>query len=209
MTDRDLKALEEALRRSAPLAGEDEAVGAAAALAERADDAGVLDVAYGTLETPLGEMLVATTGRGLVRIGLPNADVDRVLERVASEVSPRVLELPRRTDTARRELDEYFAGRRKEFDLPIDWSLVHGDFSRRLLRGLPRVRYGETISYSEAASRAGSPRAHRAAGNALASNPLAIVVPCHRVIRSGGDLGSYGGGPDMKEKLLRMEGFLT
>jgi methylated-DNA-[protein]-cysteine S-methyltransferase len=209
MTDRDLKALGEALRRSAPLAGEDEAVGAAAALAERADDAGVLDVAYGTLETPLGEMLVATTGRGLVRIGLPNADVDRVLERVASEVSPRVLELPRRTDTARRELDEYFAGRRKEFDLPIDWSLVHGDFSRRLLRGLPRVRYGETISYSEAASRAGSPRAHRAAGNALASNPLAIVVPCHRVIRSGGDLGSYGGGPDMKEKLLRMEGFLT
>jgi methylated-DNA-[protein]-cysteine S-methyltransferase len=209
MTDRDLKALEEALRRSAPLAGEDEAVGAAAALAERADDAGVLDVAYGTLETPLGEMLVATTGRGLVRIGLPNADVDRVLERVASEVSPRVLELPRRTDTARRELDEYLAGRRKEFDLPIDWSLVHGDFSRRLLRGLPRVRYGETISYSEAASRAGSPRAHRAAGNALASNPLAIVVPCHRVIRSGGDLGSYGGGPDMKEKLLRMEGFLT
>jgi methylated-DNA-[protein]-cysteine S-methyltransferase len=209
MTDRDLKGLEEALRRSAPLAGEDEAVGAAAALAERADDAGVLDVAYGTLETPLGEMLVATTGRGLVRIGLPNADVDRVLERVASEVSPRVLELPRRTDTARRELDEYFAGRRKEFDLPIDWSLVHGDFARRLLRGLPRVRYGETISYSEAASRAGSPRAHRAAGNALASNPLAIVVPCHRVIRSGGDLGSYGGGPDMKEKLLRMEGFLT
>jgi methylated-DNA-[protein]-cysteine S-methyltransferase len=209
MTDRDLKGLEEALRRSAPLAGEDEAVGAAAALAERADDAGVLDVAYGTLETPLGEMLVATTGRGLVRIGLPNADVDRVLERVASEVSPRVLELPRRTDTARRELDEYFAGRRKEFDLPIDWSLVHGDFARRLLRGLPRVRYGETISYSEAASRAGSPRAHRAAGNALASNPLAIVVPCHRVIRSGGDLGGYGGGPDMKEKLLRMEGFLT
>jgi len=209
MTDRDLKALEDALRRSAPHAGEDEAVGAAAALAERADDAGVLDVAYGTLDTPLGEMLVATTGRGLVRIGLPNADVDRVLERVASEVSPRVLELPRRTDAARRELDEYFAGRRKEFDLPIDWSLVHGDFARRLLRGLPRVRYGETISYSEAASRAGSPRAHRAAGNALSSNPLAIVVPCHRVIRSGGDLGGYGGGPDMKEKLLRMEGFLT
>jgi methylated-DNA-[protein]-cysteine S-methyltransferase len=208
MTERDLKRLEEALRRSAPLADEDEAVGAAAAVAERADDAGVLDVAYATLDTPLGEMLVATTGRGLVRIGLPNANADSVIERVAREVSPRVMEMPRRTDTARRELEEYFGGRRKEFDLPIDWSMVHGSFTRRLLRGLPRVRYGETISYSEAARRAGSPRAHRAAGNALASNPLAIVVPCHRVIRSGGDLGGYGGGPDMKEELLRMEGFL-
>jgi methylated-DNA-[protein]-cysteine S-methyltransferase len=208
VTERDLKALEEALRRSAPLADDEEAVGAAALVAQRADDAGVLDVAYATLDTPLGEMLVATTGRGLVRIGLPEADVDSILERVAREVSPRVLELPRRTDTARRELDEYFAGRRQEFDLPIDWSLVHGDFARRLLRGLPRVPYGETISYSEAASRAGSPRAHRAAGNALASNPLAIVVPCHRVIRSGGDLGGYGGGPEMKERLLRLEGFL-
>ena len=208
MTDRDLKTLEEALRQSAPLADDDEAVGAAAAVAGRADDAGVLDVAYGTLDTPLGKMLVATTGRGLVRIGLPNADADSVIERVAREVSPRVMELPRRTDVARRELDEYFGGGRKEFDLSIDWSMVHGDFARRLLRGLPRVRYGETISYSEAARRAGSPRAHRAAGNALASNPLAIVVPCHRVIRSGGDLGGYGGGPDMKEELLRMEGFL-
>jgi methylated-DNA-[protein]-cysteine S-methyltransferase len=208
MSDRELRALERALRGSAPAAGDDDAAAVAARVAERADEAGVLDVAYATLDTPLGEMLVATSPRGLLRVGLPKEDFDRALERLAAQVSPRVLELPRRTDEARRELEEYFAGRRREFDLPLDWRLVHGDFSRRLLRGLPRVPYGQTISYAEAARRGGNPRAHRAAGNTLGSNPLPIVVPCHRVIRSGGDLGGYGGGPEMKETLLRLEGVL-
>lgn len=208
MSKRDLQALERALRGSAPAADEREAAAAASRLAERADDAGVLDVAYATLDTPLGEMLVATTPRGLVRVGLPNESLDNHLARLAAKVSPRVLELPRRTDDARRELEEYFAGRRQAFDLPLDWHLVHGDFARRLLRGLPRVPYGETISYADAARRGGSPRAHRAAGNALGANPLPIVVPCHRVIRSGGSLGGYGGGPEMKRYLLRHEGSL-
>jgi methylated-DNA-[protein]-cysteine S-methyltransferase len=206
MSERDLQAVERALRDSAPAAGEDDAAAAASRLAERADQAGVLDVAYATLETPVGEMLVATTPKGLVRVGLPNETLDRHLERLAAEVSPRVLELPRRTDDARRELEEYFAGRRREFDLALDWRLVHGDFARRLLRGLARVPYGRTISYAEAARRGGNARAYRAAGNAVGSNPLAIVVPCHRVIRSGGALGGYGGGPEMKRYLLHHEG---
>jgi methylated-DNA-[protein]-cysteine S-methyltransferase len=206
MSERDLRALERALRGSAPAAGEDEAAAAATRLAEHADEAGVLDVAFATLDSPLGEMLVATTRKGLVRVGLPQESFERELEGLAERISPRVLELPRRTDEVRRELEEYFAGRRREFDLPLDWRLVHGDFARRLLRGLPRVPYGETISYAEAARRGGNPRAHRAAGNALGANPLPIVVPCHRVIRTGGALGGYGGGPEMKRYLLHHEG---
>jgi methylated-DNA-[protein]-cysteine S-methyltransferase len=205
MSERELHAIERALRRGAPTSGED-ADALAGELALRADDAGLVDVAYATLDTPLGEMLVATTRTGLVRVGLPRESFDRDLELLAARVSPRVLELPSRTDDPRRELEEYFAGRRQEFDLRLDWRLVHGEFARKLLRGLPRVPYGETISYAEAARRGGSPRAHRAAGNVLGGNPIPVVVPCHRVIRSGGDLGGYGGGPDMKRFLLEHEG---
>ena len=205
MRERDVAAIERALRGSAG-APDDEAAALAGGLAESADEAGLVDVAYATLDSPLGAVLVATTRRGLVNVGLPSESFDRHLERLAAGVSPRVLELPRRTDEVRRELDDYFAGRRREFDLSLDWRLVHGDFARRLLRGLPRVPYGETISYAEAARRGGSPPAHRAAGNALGANPLPIVVPCHRVIRSGGALGGYGGGPEMKRYLLEHEG---
>jgi methylated-DNA-[protein]-cysteine S-methyltransferase len=144
-----------------------------------------------------------------VRVGLPEETFDHVLDQLAAGVSPRVLEVPRRVDEARRELDEYFSGSRHEFDLRIDWRLVHGPFARKLLAKLPgRAPFGDAITYSQAAAMAGSPRAHRAAGNALGANPVPVIVPCHRVVRSGGDLGGYGGGPEMKRYLLRHEGWL-
>ena len=197
--------IEAALRRSVPDA-EPEAERLAAALAERAEHEGVLDVAYASLETPLGDAVVAATRRGLVRVGLPNERLDDVLADLAAEVSPRLMEWPERLEEARRELTEYFEGRRQRFELPLDWRLTHGAFARRVLRATARVPFGETTTYSEVAARAGSPRAHRAAGNALGSNPIPVVVPCHRVLRVGGDIGNYGGGPEMKAYLLRLEG---
>jgi methylated-DNA-[protein]-cysteine S-methyltransferase len=173
-------------------------------LAQRADDAGLLDVAYATAETPLGDVLVAATRHGLVRVGLPNQDPDAVLEELSGAVSPRILEHPARLDEARRELEQYFTGRRKTFDLPVDWTLSRG-FRRRVLRQLAGIPYGETRTYAEIAARAGNPRAHRAAGSACGANPVPLVVPCHRVVRTGGQIGNYGGGPEMKEYLLRLE----
>lgn len=211
MSERELKSIERALRRSAPTADDADAARAAARLAERADEEGLVEVAYATVDTPIGTLLVATTPRGLVRVALPGdgQGFDAVLDQLAAGVSPRLLELPRRTDEARRELDEYFAGRRREFELPLDWRLVHGSFARRLLRNMTKVPYGEAITYAEAAGRAGSPRGSRAAGNALGANPLPVVVPCHRVVRTGGAIGGYGGGPEMKRYLLKHEGWLS
>ena len=177
-------------------------------LAERADGEGLLDIAYAPLDTPLGVATVAATERGLLRVMLPNEDRDTSLQRLAREVSPRILEAPVRVDAARRELDEYFAGRRRAFDLGLDLQLVHADFYRRVLQALRKVHFGETLTYGEIAARAGNPRAHRAAGTAVGSNPLPIVVPCHRVIRAGGEIGNYGGGPEMKRYLLELEGAL-
>jgi methylated-DNA-[protein]-cysteine S-methyltransferase len=177
-------------------------------LAARADEEGLMDVAYATVDTPLGSGLVAATPKGLVRVALPNERVEDVLARLAREVSPRVLEFPARLDEARRELDEYFEGRRDRFELPLDWRLSHPGFYRRVLRATARVPFGEVITYGEAAQRAGSPRAFRAAGSALGSNPIPIVVPCHRVVRAGGEIGNYGGGPEMKRFLLQLEGAL-
>jgi len=177
-------------------------------LAARASDEGLLDVAYATLDTPLGTALVAATRRGLVRVALPNEPLEYALLDIADGVSPRVLEFPARLDDARRELEEYFEGRRQRFELPLDWRLSHPGFYRRVLRATARVPFGEVITYSEAAARAGSPRAFRAAGSALGSNPIPIVVPCHRVVRSGGAIGDYGGGPEMKRFLLDLEGAL-
>ena len=151
---------------------------------------------------------MAATPKGLVRVALPNERIDEVLARLARDVSPRVLEFPARLDEARRELDEYFEGRRDRFELPLDWRLSHSGFYRRVLRATARVPFGEVITYSEAAKRAGSPRAVRAAGSALGSNPIPIVVPCHRVVRTGGAIGNYGGGPEMKRFLLQLEGAL-
>jgi methylated-DNA-[protein]-cysteine S-methyltransferase len=204
MSTRKPSSIEEALR-PAPL-DPDEAAALAGRLAERADREGLLDVAYATLDTPLGEAVVAATGRGLVRVALPNERLEAVLGELAEDVSPRLMERPERLEEARRELTEYFEGRRRRFELPLDWRLTHAGFARRVLRATAKVPFGETISYAEAAERAGSPRAHRAAGNALGSNPIPLVVPCHRVLRTGGAIGNYGGGPEMKAFLLRLEG---
>ena len=197
--------IESALRRAAsrvPDAG-------APALAERAAAEGLLDVAYSTVDSPLGPLMVAATPRGLVRVSYSQfRDDDAVLADLARRVSPRVLEAPARLDGARRELDEYFEGRRTEFDLPIDWALTRG-FTTEVLRATAAVGFGQTTTYAEVAGAAGSPRAVRAAGNSLGSNPMPIVVPCHRVLRTGGALGGYTGGVERKEFLLRLEGVLV
>jgi len=173
--------------------------------AEAAEADGLVDVAYATYEAPVGELLLAATRRGLVKVSFDVEDPDATLERLAAEISPRVLERPARLDEARRELDEYFAGRRREFELSLDWRLSAG-FRRRVLRATARIPFGETSTYGDVAAAAGSPRGYRAAGTALGANPLPIVVPCHRVLRTGGALGGYGGGLEMKEELLRIEG---
>jgi methylated-DNA-[protein]-cysteine S-methyltransferase len=180
-----------------------------AALAERAAAEGLLDVAYATVDSPVGPLLVASTPRGLVRVAYTDwHSKDDVLADMARRLSPRMLEAPARLDEERRELDEYFAGRRAGFDLPIDWSLTRG-FSGDVLRQTARIPFGKTSTYAEVAGKAGSPRAVRAAGNALGSNPMPVVVPCHRVLRTGGALGGYTGGVERKEFLLRLEGVLA
>ena len=197
--------IESALRRAAsrvPDAG-------APALAERAAAEGLLDVAYSTVDSPLGPLMIAATPRGLVRVSYSEfGDDDAVLADLARRVSPRVLEAPARLDGARRELGDYFEGRRTQFDLPIDWALTRG-FTTEVLRATAAVGFGQTTTYAEVAGAAGSPRAVRAAGNSLGSNPLPIVVPCHRVLRTGGALGGYTGGVERKEFLLRLEGVLV
>jgi methylated-DNA-[protein]-cysteine S-methyltransferase len=177
------------------------------ALVERAGAEGLLDVAYATADSPVGPLTLAGTERGLALLfyGTP----DEVLERLAARISPRVLEAPGRLDEVRRELDEYFEGRRHEFDLPIDWSLTREGFGRRVLQATAQIPFGEVSTYRGVATEAGSPRAVRAAGNALGANPLPVVVPCHRVLRTGGGLGGYTGGLDKKEHLLRLEGVLS
>ena len=198
--------LERALRADAA-PGEKELQALSARLAERAGEEGVLDVAYATADTPLGPLLLATTSRGLVRVAFPGERPDDILAELSREVSPRVLESPARLDGVLRELDEYFERRRESFDVPLDWRLSHG-FRNRALKALAGIPYGRTITYSELAARAGNPRAQRAAGSACGANPIPIVVPCHRVVRTGGSIGNYGGGPEVKEFLLGLEGAL-
>jgi methylated-DNA-[protein]-cysteine S-methyltransferase len=176
-------------------------------LAERAAEDGLLDVAYATTDSPYGQLLLATTPRGLVRVGLPTEDADELLVDLADRVSPRVLEAPFRLDQVRRELDLYFDGKLEHFDLPLDWQLSK-DFRRRVLRAIARIPYGQTRSYMQMATSAGNERAVRAAGTACGSNPIPVVVPCHRVLRTGGGLGGYRGGLPMKEGLLHLEGVL-
>ena len=176
-----------------------------AALRDRATAEGLLDVAYGSMDSPLGELLVAVTPRGLVRVAYVREARDDVLAELADRVSPRVLRAPERTDAVRHELEEYFAGARHGFETPIDWSLVRG-FAVGVLQATARVPFGQVTTYREVADAAGSPRAARAAGNALGSNPIPIVVPCHRVVHAGGGLGGYTGGLERKRFLLRLEG---
>jgi methylated-DNA-[protein]-cysteine S-methyltransferase len=178
-----------------------------ARLASRAADAGLLDVAYGIADSPLGPLTVMVTPRGLVRLSYPGEGIDAQMAEVAERISPRILEAPERTDGVRRELDEYFDGTRHDFDVPIDWRLVRG-FAGAVLRATARIPFGRVSNYREVAAQAGSPNAYRAAGNALGSNPVPIVVPCHRVLHAGGGMGGYTGGLDRKRYLLRLEGVL-
>jgi methylated-DNA-[protein]-cysteine S-methyltransferase len=172
--------------------------------------AGLLDVAYTTEDTPVGRLLLAATPRGLVRLAYLDSDVeeDGVLEHLAQHVSPRILSSGRSLDEPRRELDEYFSGGRRQFDVPLDWQLMRG-FGRRVLEATHQVPFGSVTTYKQMANEAGSPRAARAAGNALGANPLPIIVPCHRVLHADGGLGGYTGGLDRKRFLLGIEGVLA
>jgi methylated-DNA-[protein]-cysteine S-methyltransferase len=175
-----------------------------ARLAAAARDAGILDVAFRTVDTPLGALLLAATDQGLVRVAYAREDHDRVLQQLADTVSPRVLRAPARLDLAAREIEEYFVGRRTRFDLPLDFRLSAG-FRRTVLAQLPDIAYGTTVTYAAIAAAAGNPKAVRAVGSACATNPLPVVVPCHRVVRSDGTIGQYVGGVDAKQTLLTLE----
>jgi methylated-DNA-[protein]-cysteine S-methyltransferase len=173
-------------------------------LASQAAAEGLLDVGYRTVDSPVGPLLLAATPAGLVRVAFAGEGHDNVLADLARRISPRVLRAPDRVDPVARQLDEYFAGRRHGFDLPLDDRLSHG-FRREVLERLRAVEYGTTVSYATLAAAAGNPRAVRAVGSACATNPLPIVVPCHRVVRSDGTLGGYGGGLPAKRLLLDLE----
>jgi methylated-DNA-[protein]-cysteine S-methyltransferase len=179
--------------------------GLRARLAAAAEHENLLDIAYRTLDTPVGTLLLAATEQGLVRVAYANQNHDAVLQDLADRISPRVLRAPARLDPAATELDEYFAGHRSHFDLSLDWRLTrgfHATVLRRLATGLP---FGHTASYRAVAQLAGNPKAVRAVGGACATNPLPVVVPCHRVVRSDGSLSGYIGGPDAKRILLTLE----
>jgi methylated-DNA-[protein]-cysteine S-methyltransferase len=200
--ERASKSAKRAREASASAAAE-----AAQRLNRRIRAEGLADVSYAALDSPFGKLTAAVTERGLVRLAFPEEDADLVLDRLASRISPRIVELQAPLEPIRRELDEYFAGRRQRFDLSLDWRLV-GPFGQRVLRAAAEIPYGRALSYAQIAAEAGSPRGSRAAGNALGSNPIPIVVPCHRVLRSGGALGGYAGGLDRKRWLLELEGVL-
>ncbi|MGN0096898.1 MAG: methylated-DNA--[protein]-cysteine S-methyltransferase [Corynebacterium sp.] len=184
--------------------GEDDLSRLRARLSADSDTDGLLDVAYRTVDSPVGPLLLAATQKGLVRVGFDVEDFDRVLSSLADKVSPRVLEFPRRLDTVASELDEYFAGRRRSFDVDLDYAMSAG-FRRTIQRYLPHIGYGHTQSYKQVAENVGNPKAVRAVGTACATNPLPIVVPCHRVLRSDGGLGGYLGGLEAKTTLLELE----
>lgn len=174
------------------------------AVARAAERKGILDVAYRTVDTPVGVLLLAATVRGIVRVAFEGENHDAVLAGLAERVSPRILKAPERVDAAAQQLDEYFAGRRTKFDLPVDLSLSQG-FRLRVLQHLTDIGFGHTESYSEVAAATGNPKAVRAVGSACATNPLPVIVPCHRVLRSDGSLGGYLGGLDAKRTLLGLE----
>jgi methylated-DNA-[protein]-cysteine S-methyltransferase len=202
------KQLERMLRQT-PTGGDlDQAVQGVVARAERD---GLIDVAYAHVDSPFGDLIVARTERGVVEVALPTHRGSRqreeeVLGQLATLVSPRVLESPSRLDEERRQLDEYFAGKRERFDVPVDWALTPKGFRNRALHAVARIPYGKTKTYAEIAKAAGNSRAFRAAGTACGHNPVPLIVPCHRVVQSGGGIGNYGGGPEMKRSLLALEG---
>ncbi len=211
MTEIELE-LERLLRIQAP-AGAAHAAGTSDPLPDLVAGAAappLVDVAYTTEASPVGTLLLAATRSGLVRVAyLDGASEDQLLGELAARVSPRVLAAPARLDAVRRELDQFFAGSRREFELTLDWRLCRAAFSRRVLEATSAIPYGSVSTYTEVAREAGSPRAARAAGNALGANPLPIVVPCHRVLHTGGGLGGYTGGLHIKRTLLSIEGVLA
>lgn len=178
--------------------------GLRARLAQRAAADGLLDVAYRTLDSPAGPLLLAATPAGLVRVAFDRENHDAVLVELAGAVSPRILRSPRGVDDVARQLDEYFAGRRRVFDVAVDLRLAKG-FRRAVLEHLRQIPYGATESYTDVASAVGNPKAVRAAGSACATNPIPLVVPCHRVVRRDGTYGQYRGGPEVKHALLTLE----
>jgi methylated-DNA-[protein]-cysteine S-methyltransferase len=171
---------------------------------ERAQAKRLIDVAVATMDSPIGTLLLMATPKGLVRIAFESENRDEVLGEVAEQLSPRILEAPRSLDPVRRELEKYFEGKLHDFDVPLDWSLT-GDFARRVLRRTARIPYGSVASYGDVAVGVGTPRGARAVGNALGSNPIPVIVPCHRVVRTGGAIGGYGGGLTRKRFLLALE----
>jgi methylated-DNA-[protein]-cysteine S-methyltransferase len=178
--------------------------GLRARLAEEADRDGLLDVSYRTMDSPIGPLLLAATPAGLVRVAFEGENHDDVLGELATAISPRILRSPRGVDDVARQLDEYFAGRRRVFEVPVDLQLSRG-FRRAVLQHLLEIPYGGRESYAAVATAAGNPRAVRAAGTACATNPIPLVVPCHRVVRSDGTYGQYRGGPAAKHTLLTLE----
>ncbi len=173
-------------------------------LATRAAAEGILDVAYRTIETPVGELLLASTKKGLVRVAYSSEDHDLVLDDLARRIGTRILCHPAQLDDVARQLEEYFAGRRRSFELPLDWRLA-GGYRGDVLHVLPSITYGHTASYGAVARMTGHPSAARAVGTACGSNPMPVVVPCHRVIRSDGGIGGYLGGIEAKATLLALE----
>ncbi len=197
---------EDLLELLAPLARADELTLALlhSRLEQTAQRDGILDVAFDIRDTPVGGLLLAATEAGLVRVAYAGEDHDGVLATLAAAVSPRILRAPHRVEGAARQIDEYFAGTRTHFDIPLDFRLSHG-FRRDVLSHLTGIAYGQTESYAQVARAVGSPRAVRAVGSACATNPLPVVVPCHRVVRSDGTVGGYVGGPEAKRILLTLE----
>jgi methylated-DNA-[protein]-cysteine S-methyltransferase len=201
MTNAEHTEVEAALRRAATVDVDDAAKAASISAIAAADREGLIDVAVSTVESPVGDLLVAVTPQGLVRLAF---DPEGVLDDLAERISRRVVAAPARLDSVRRELDEYFEGRRRVFDIRVDWSLTSG-FRRRVLEATARIPTGHVTTYGALATKVGKPSAARAVGNAVGSNPVAIVVPCHRVVPATGGVGNYGGGPARKAFLLELE----
>ena len=173
-------------------------------LVHQAEQERLLDVAYTVVDSPLGRLLLAATPRGLVRVAYASEAHDQVLDTLAQKLSPRILRAPQRLDVVARELEEYFAKHRQVFDVPLDLSLSHG-FRQLVQQHLPEIGYGQTRSYRQVAELVGNPNAVRAVGTACATNPLPVVIPCHRVLRADGSLGGYIGGAAAKATLLNLE----
>jgi methylated-DNA-[protein]-cysteine S-methyltransferase len=171
---------------------------------ERATREGLVDVAYRTVDTRIGRLLLAASPAGLLRIAFELEGFDAVLAELSEQISPRVLRVPAQLDDAARQVDAYLTGELVRFDLPVDLRLAHG-FRRDVLQHLRTIPYGRTESYTEAARAAGRPAAVRAAASACSHNPIPLIVPCHRVVRGDGSFGEYRGGPEVKRDLLEME----